>query len=383
MINSVSGIRSTGRICTDIADGLMGKGYKVSIVYGRESVPSAYESISHKFGNKFELYSHVAISRSLDLHGYGSIIGTKKIIRYIKDFKPDIIHLHNLHGYYINVFKLFEYLKTYEGKILWTLHDSWAFTGHCACFTYSNCYEWKKGCRECKHKTTYPSCSGLSNSEKNILLKKEAFSHVKNLRIVTPSIWLASMVKDSFLGHYPISVIHNGINTEIFRRRENTIKETYGIEGKVLILGVASYWGKARGIETFKKLATELGEGYSVMMVGVNQKQKESLPPNIICIPRTNSAEELAEIYSGADIFVNATLDDNYPTVNLEAISCGTPVITYDTGGSGESASIFGYVVERGNYRELINTIKNFEQPKMKSHDFSYQNMVNEYLRLY
>jgi len=355
-INSVCGVGSTGRIATDIHKILKDQGHGSYIAFGRGTSLNCDNSI--KIGTEYDNYTHVALTRLFDKHGFGSRKATQDFIRIIEDINPDIVHLHNIHGYYINIKILFEYLKKVNKPVIWTLHDCWPFTGHCAHFDFIGCEKWKTSCNKCPQKVEYPKSITLDNSKNNFIDKKGIFTGVNNLTIVTPSNWLARLVKESFLGEYPVKVINNGIDLQTFKPTQSNFRNQYNLNNKFLILGVASVWSERKGLDTFVKMANKLGEDTKIVLVGVSAKQKLNLPSNILVIERTNNIAELAEIYSVADVFVNPTLEDNFPTTNLEALSCGTPVITYATGGSIES--VFdgcGYVSEKGNLNELISNI--------------------------
>lgn len=385
MINVVCGIRSTGRICTDLAMALINQGHEVKIAYGREYVPEQFKKYAVRIGSEIDIKLHGLKVRLFDRMGFGSKKATLKFIEWVKEYNPDVIHLHNLHGYYINVEILFDYLKKSGKKIIWTLHDCWSFTGHCAHFDYIQCDKWKTICKRCPIKKEYPKRMFIDNSQKNYIQKKELFTGIKNLMIVTPSEWLSNIVKSSFLKEYNIKVIHNGIDTNNFKPVISNIKKKYNCNDKKLILGVSSVWNEKKGIDTIYELAKRLeSENYQMIIVGVNKKQKKKLPHNVIAIERTNNIKLLAELYSAADIFINPTLEDTYPTINLEALSCGTPVISYDTGGSGESI-MWGYVVEKNNIDEMEYRIRHFDVVKKSNMicNFDIIDMVNSYMELY
>lgn len=355
MINSVCGIRSTGRICTDLAEILEGQGHECKIAYGRESVPEKYQKYSIRIGNEASVRLNALSTRLFDNEGCNAIIATKKLIKKIKEYNPDVIHLHNLHGYYINVGLLFEYFKKSNKKIVWTLHDCWAFTGHCPCFDSISCDKWKTGCYKCPLHKDYPK-SYIDRSKSMYKLKREWFKDVKNMTLVTPSQWLADLVKQSFLKEYPVKIINNGIDLSVFKPTESNFRERYNLQDKKIVLGVASAWGDSKGLKDFFKLADVLDDNYKIVLVGLTEEQKKELPEKIIGITRTNSVTELAQIYTAADVFVNLTYQDNYPTVNLEAQACGTPVITYKTGGSVESV-LQNYWVKQGDLKGVVAAI--------------------------
>lgn len=362
MINSVCGIRSTGRICTDLADALTEQGHTVKIAYGREEVPEKYKKYAHKIGSDIDVKLHGVRARLLDESGFGSKRATVKFIEWVKKYDPDVIHLHNIHGYYINIEVLFDYLRTCGKKIIWTLHDCWAFTGHAAYCEAANCERWKKGCHNCPKRDDYPKAL-YDNSKLNWLKKRKLFTGIPNLQIITPSKWLAGLVKKSFLHKYPVSVIYNGIDTSVFKPVDSSeLRQKLNIGDKKVILGVAAIWNQRKGLDDFIKLNNLINKNeYQIILVGLNEKQIKSLPSNMIGISRTNSVQELVEYYSLAYAFVNPTYEDNYPTTNLEAIACGTPVITYNTGGSPESAEINGICIEQGNIKYIANIIKSIE----------------------
>jgi glycosyltransferase involved in cell wall biosynthesis len=392
-INSVCGIGSTGRIVVQIHKLLKEKGYKSYVAYGRDYARDCDSTV--RIGNKFDNYMHVAITRLFDRHGFGSKKATANFIEKVEKIDPDIIHLHNIHGYYVNIELLFKYIKEANKPVVWTLHDCWAFTGHCAYFDYIGCDRWKTGCYECPQKKTYPSSILIDNSKRNFERKKELFTGIKNMVIVTPSRWLAGLVKESFLKEYPVKripvkVINNGIDLEIFKPMESDFRKRYGLENKFIILGVANVWDRRKGYDYFIKLSETLKQDEIIVMVGLTEKQKKNLPKNIIGITRTNNVKELAEIYSAADVFVNPTLEDNFPTTNLEALACGTPVVTFDTGGSPECVDeSCGVVVEKGNLKELIEAIErirlntfNKDYCINRAKDFD-KSKYSEYLELY
>lgn len=359
MINSVCGVKSTGRICTDLAKELEKNGHEVKIAYGREKVPSEYQKYAVRIGNDLDVKIHGLQSRIFDMAGFGSKKVTQKFIEWTKKYNPDVIHLHNIHGYYINIEILFQYLKKeFKGKIIWTLHDCWAFTGHCSHFTFVKCYKWEKKCFNCPQKRQYPKSIFFDNSKRNYEMKKKLFTGIKNMKIITPSKWLASLVKKSFLGEYKVEVSYNTIDTVVFKPTLGNFRKKHSLENKKIILGVASTWNERKGIEDFFKLALKLDETYSIVLVGLNNKQLKRCKGSIIGIQKTNSKTELAEIYSAADIFFNPTYEDTYPTVNLEAEACGIDVITYHTGGAPETIHRKGsIIVEVGDLEKVLQIL--------------------------
>ena len=430
-INTVAGSCSTGRIAADMCRELQAQGNECVLAYGRWE-NNCEDITTHLIGTSLDYKVHGVLTRLFDLHGFGSKHATKEFLQWAEKYDPDVVWLHNIHGYYINVEMLFAWIKTRpEMEVKWTLHDCWAFTGHCSHFTAVKCDQWKSQCKHCCQLRRYPACYGVSLVSKNFERKRDAFTGVKKLTLVVPSQWLADLTRKSFLKEYPVEVHYNTIDVNVFKPTPSEFREKYGLQNKIVVLGVANVWDERKGLLDFYQLAEMLDNRYAIVLVGLNEKQIRSLPdkvkkakrvnnakesnavyafgdsmenysaeervemlpgdmkkvtaptvgykktayeeitgelesgavePNIkslyhavtrignrkklersgvgctiICIPRTNSTQELAEIYTAADVFVNPTYEDNYPTVNLEAQACGTPVITYDSGGSKET----------------------------------------------
>lgn len=358
-INVTANSGSTGKIAEQIGRLVMAEGWQSMIAYGRYANPS--ESNLIRIGTKFDLIEHGIESRLFDNHGLASRQATRQFIQKVEEIKPDIIHLHNIHGYYINYQLLFEYLSKLDTPIVWTLHDCWSFTGHCAHFEYAQCKKWQEGCyTPCPCKKSYPKSVLLDHSDNNWNIKRDCFTSVKNMTIISVSDWLGNLVKQSFIGSYPIRVIHNGIDLDVFRPVTATerLKTHYNIAGKYIVLGVANVWTERKGFEDFIKLRHLLSKDYAIILVGVSKKQKEHLPKGILGIQRTQNQNELAQLYTEASVYVNPTYEDNYPTTNLEAIACGTPVVTYKTGGSPESIdNTTGIVVPQHDINGLANAI--------------------------
>lgn len=360
IINCVCGIRSTGRICTELAEQLIAEGNEVRIAYGRmEEVPEKYQELAVRIGTKKDLLFHVLRTRLFDQHGFGSVRATRKFLKWAEEYKPDLVWLHNIHGYYINVEMLFAWIKSHpEMQVRWTLHDCWAFTGHCAYFTAAKCDQWKDHCSHCTQRKEYPACYGFGSVERNYNRKKRAFTGVSRMTLITPSRWLANLVKQSFLKEYPVEVHYNTINTDVFKPTPGNFREQFQLQDKIIVLGVASTWDDRKGFRDFLQLSTMLDERFVIVLIGLSIKMIQTLPSNMIGMERTNDARELAMIYTTADVFVNPTYEDNYPTVNLEAEACGTKVITYDTGGCRETIhDTKGVVVKTGSIEDLYAEI--------------------------
>jgi glycosyltransferase involved in cell wall biosynthesis len=355
-INTSVNAASTGRAAENIGRLLIAMGHESYIAYGRWYRPSESEII--KIGNNFDVLTHVIKTRISDYHGFGSKKATFAFIRKVESIKPDIICLHNIHGYYLNIEILFNYLKKVNIPVVWTLFDCWAFTGHCSYFDDIGCNRWESECYSCPKSHKYPASYFLDNSSKNYFAKKRLFNLPSNLHLIVHSIWLESLVKKSFLSNIPIHLIPNGIDIDIFKPSKNNIREKYNIKDRQIILGCASIWDKRKGYNDFLKLFEQLDSNQIIILVGLSKKQIQKLPYGVIGINRTENIQELAMLYSSADVFINPTWLDNFPTTNLEALACGTPVITYNTGGSPEAIDEnTGLVVNKGDINELHQAI--------------------------
>jgi glycosyltransferase involved in cell wall biosynthesis len=396
-INSVINTGSTGRIAEEIGKLAIENGWKSYIAYGRYGCESASTKI--KTGNIFSIYWHVILTRLFDRHGYGSKHATRDLVKKIKQINPDIIHLHNIHGYYIHIKTLFTFLAESKIPIVWTLHDCWTFTGHCSHFSFVGCDKWKTQCTNCPQKRMYPQSIFLDRSHNNFSDKRKWFLSVKELLTLVPvSDWLADLCRQSFLKEVTIKRIHNGVDTELFKPiaedKKRLVLAKYNIPPTFLILGVASKWEDRKGFNDFIALSGLLPNDCFILLVGLSKKQCKNLPPNIMGIARTDNVDELVELYATADVFVNPTLEDTFPTTNLEALACGTPVITYRTGGSIEPVSEnTGIVVEHGNVEGLYHAIQ-IVQKKGKTYYsdacrkrslmlFNKNDRFKEYLALY
>lgn len=382
-INSTCGFGSTGRIAVDILNTVIENDGEGLICYGRGEAPSGVPS--YKIGSEMLVRIHGVLSRVTDRQGFYSTNATKTLVQRIEEYDPDIIHLHNIHGYYLDIRVLFDYLKKCGKPIVWTLHDCWAFTGHCAHFTAVGCEKWKTGCNSCPSKKEYPQSLVLDNSEKNYNEKKELFTGLQNVTLVTPSKWLSDLVKESFLKEYTVKVINNGVNTDIFKPTESDFRKRYGIENKKIFLGVASVWQENKGLGDFIKLSKELPEDCKIVLVGLTETQMSMLPKEIIGLKRTENAKQLAEIYTAADVFLNPTYEDTYPTTNLEAISCGTPAVTYNTGGSPESLTGGrGITVQVGDVKAMFKAAQTLVGVKTDNpSEFDARKKYSEYEELY
>ena len=298
LINAVCGTGSTGKICAAIAQDYEREGHEVKIAYGRDGfVPEQFRKYAVRIGTDMDVRLHGIYTRLTDRHGFGSVASTKKFLKWAEEYNPDVLWLHNIHGYYINIELLFKWIKSRPHmQVKWTLHDCWAFTGHCAYFSYAGCDRWKNGCYNCPQKSSYPAAMLIDGSSFNYNRKKELFCGVPNLTIITPSYWLKRLVEESFLKEYPVDVLYNEINTDIFKPTFGDFRRRYGIEDKKIVLGVASTWEPRKGLDDFVALSKMLDDTFRIVLVGVTAEQAKELPEKIITIYRTNNQQELAEM---------------------------------------------------------------------------------------
>lgn len=383
---SYCGYGSVGKICQALSECLTKKGIENYVLYSRKNsnYPLAYRYSKHSSAKLQSLKSRI-----LGNYGFNSEHDTYRLINKFEEIEPDIVHIHNIHSHDCNIEVLFDYFRMKKTKIFYTFHDCWAFTGYCMYFDTVGCEKWKTQCEKCP---LHKKFSWIFDRSKELYERKKALFSELDLTIITPSAWLSMLTKESFLGNYPIKVINNGINLSVFKPYDSNFRGNYNLKDKFIILGVAMTWEDRKGLNTFVKLAKDLDDHFQIVMVGTNETDDKKLPDNIISIHRTKSQKELAEIYSAADIFVNPTMEENFPTVNIESIACGTPVITYDTGGSKEMLDDkCGIVVPRGDYKSLLLTISSYaktnkilksdcvERAKMYNQDDKYL----EYLAIY
>jgi len=387
-INITANWGSTGKIAESIGLAAMKQGWESYIAYGRWCNPSQSHLI--KVGNRLDMYLHYGEQRIRDNEGLCSRGATKRLIIQIKEINPDVIQLHNIHDHYLNYRLLFEYLNKTDIKVVWTFHDCWAFTGHCFHFVTKNCDRWKTSCYDCPLKDSYPKTI-LDRSNEHWQLKKDLFAGCKNLTIVPVSDWMGDFVKESFLKDKRIQVIHNGVDLKTFKPSEpqNTSEPNHRFK----ILAVSSVWYPDKGELDIYKLRTMLNEDdYEITMVGLSTGQIMNLPKGIVGAQRTQNVQELVHLYSDADVLINPTYADTFPTVNLEALACGTPVITYRTGGSPEAIDCkTGVVIKQGDVVSLANTIMRMKENPLSSADcrrraeehFDKEKCFEEYVNLY
>lgn len=368
---------STGRIMKEIGELAMANGWESYVAYskGRDGLPGS-TSIPVPVGNKASVAWHGLQTRILDRHGLGSVLATKRFIEDIRRIGPDIIHIHNIHGYFLNYRILFDFLSHSGIQVIWTVHDCWLYTGHCYHYMYAGCDRWKTGCGHCPQRGKFPRSLFADRSARNFRDKRDAFCSMPEdrLTIVPVSDWMRSEMSESFLKGYRFQVIHNGIDTDVFSPQpalESEVRRCYGLGDSHVILGIASIWSEEKGLNDFVEMAARLDSDEVIVLVGMDWKQLDDvlsrygrtvLGDRMVAVKRTADVHQLAGLYSTADVLVNPTWQDNYPTVNLEAISCGTPVVTYRTGGSIEAvAGDTGFVVEQGDIEGLVDAVRRVE----------------------
>lgn len=389
---------STGRIMQEIGELAIQHGWKsfIAYSYGRDGIkPCSSELVP--VGNKWSVAWHGVVTRLFDRHGLASGRATKDFIRKIDEIKPDIVHIHNIHGYFLNYKELFDYFSRRNIPVVWTVHDCWLYTGHCYYYSYIRCDRWKSGCGNCPQKGKFPASLIFDRSAQNFIDKKKAFTSMpKNLLTIVPvSDWIRNEMKDSFLKDYPFRVIHNGIDLSVFDIYDTeSVKQKYGLQNRHILLGLASIWSEEKGLNDFIKLAGMLNDDEVIVLVGITPEERKILPDNVVGIGRTENIRQLAELYAAADVFINPTWQDNYPTVNLEAIACGTPVVTYRTGGSIEVITEdTGMIVEQGDVKGLMDAARIIEHNgkdrysgacrKYALEHFRKEDRYEDYFRLY
>ena len=386
-VNLVYGTGSTGKIIADIMSLLKKYGNDVKALYGTGARSDNADAV--KVSGKTEYYFHNAVSRFTDHAGLYSWAATRRLIREIKMFQPDLIHLHTLHGFYVNYEMLFDFLKKANIPVVWTLHDCWTFTGHCTHFSQAKCIQWQTECRNCKLLRRYPQCYLKGDVKRNYLRKKSAFTGVKNLIITTPSKWLAAQVERSFLKDYPRVVIPNGIDRAIFYPRTSDLRAKYHLKDKKIILGVANAWNARKGFADLLTLAECLGSEYQVVLIGLSEKQLFNIPKRVLGILRTANQTELAQWYSVADVFVNPTYEETFGLTTVEAQACGTPVVVYETDGCPETvAPGNGCLIQQGNIRALEEAVRsivksNLRADSRKMEQFDRYKVYQSYIELY
>ena len=388
---------STGKIMREIGEKAISAGWESYIAYsGARDGIKPHSSKLIPVGNRFDLLCHWLATRLFDAHGLASRRATRKLIRRIREIDPDVIHIHNLHGYWLNYPELSAYLAASGKPVVWTVHDCWLYTGHCYHYSSAGCDRWQTLCHDCPCKKSFPSSYGLDRSKRNYQLKKGLFSAIPNLTLVVVSEWMKGELAHSFLSQVPCICIHNGIDTGVFAPAGTSqIPQGFGITAPVYYLAVASIWLEEKGLGDLAALAGLLAPDEQLVLVGkMTESQKRSLPEGVITIERTADVQTLVGLYRGATALVNPTWQDNYPTVNLESISCGTPVVTYRTGGSVESVvPQTGFIVEQGDVKGLYGCLQEIrrqgrEEWRTSCREYALSHFdkslaLEEYIKLY
>lgn len=362
---------------------LLKQGYDSYVVWGRGRKSSNKNEIY--LNDKIGVYFHAFMSRLTGKNGFYSKRSTNKLIKRLEEIEPDIIHLHNIHGYYLNIELLFNYIKRRNIKVIWTLHDCWTFTGKCAHFTSAKCNKWKRGCYKCPLTKEYPK-SFVDNTKWNYKKKKELFTNL-SIHIVTPSQWLAGLVKESFLKEYKIEIINNGIDTNIFKPTNSDFREKYHLNNKIIILGVASVWDKRKGLNDFIELSKMIDDNYKIVLVGLSNKQLKQIPNSIIGINRTENQQKLAGLYSTADIFFNPSLEETFGLTSIEAQACGTPSIVYNSSALPEIVNGYGIIVDHNEdyLNQVVKKCQQYIKMDCNQDSFKYSDkiMIKKYIKMY
>ncbi len=387
-LNTFCGVKSTGRIAYEIARLVKADGGECRIGYGVPGILPESEPFAYRIGTPMERKLHGAARKLLDAEGYGSRCGTRKLVQEMERFQPDLVHMHNLHGCYLNLDLLFGYLKKIDKPVVWTLHDCWPFTGHCAYFDAVGCQRWQTGCYSCPQKAAYPVCMGISGAKRNFAHKKKLFTSLKHLLFVAPCQWMTHPLSRSFLANYPVRVIPNGIDLAAFHPTPSDVTAAY--QGQKIVLAVAAEWDERKGLRFLIQAAKKLGAEYRFVVIGLDENQMAALPKEMTGLTHTANVKELAAWYTAADCLVNPTLEDNMPMVNLEALACGTPVAVFATGGCPEAADeSCGRVVPKGDVDGLCRAIVQLCQQDhtsaclKRAQSFDCKRTFQRYLDLY
>lgn len=385
-INVTCGDGSTGNICVAVSRLLTERGHENAVLYakGNHAYPFGY-----RYMTPFEIKRQALRSKLCGNYGFNSRKATKRLLEQLDRLEPDVLQLHNLHGHNCDLEALFGYIRQHRIKTYWTFHDCWALTGYCPHFDMVGCDRWKTGCGDCVQKRQY---SWLFDRSRTMLKRKRALFSDLDMTIITPSVWLKELVQSSFLGTYPVRVIPNGIDLSTFKPTESDFRAAHGLEGKYVLLGVGYRWDERKGLDVFTELARRLDERFRIVLVGTDNAVDKRLPDGVLSLHRTRDREELAKLYTAADLFVNPTREDSYPTVNMEALACGTPVLTFATGGSPEILGEgCGTTVPKNDIdaleREIVRICENApyrqESCLARAKDFDMHRCFEEYVKLY
>ena len=393
LINSYN-FGSTGRVCCAVQKYLNNTGDICLFAYG-EGKASDELHYNYKISTKKKMTLHAIKTLICGLHGYYSKQDTKRLILWIKNEKPDIIHIHNLHGGYVNYITLLNAVGVLGIPVVFTLHDCWLYTGKCYHYYEANCDKWLKNCGNCPQLSMYPKSYFFDRTKKMLTDKKHTFEKLHDATITCVSDWLAGEARHSFLNKYEIVTIKNGIDTEIFKSVSNEWQsDGVEIRGKYVILGVASSWNSHKGLGDFIRLAKLLCEDEVIVLVGVTEEQAQKLPPNCIGIKNIGDKHQMAQMYNRADVFLNCSSEETFGMTAAEAMSCGTPVIVYNATACSELVGEnCGYVVaphDIDDIRKCIDKHKSIGSEAMRQscrknvlEHYAEQNMAKEYANLY
>lgn len=392
-INTTLNVGSHGKIAEQIGMKIIESRFDSYIAYGRDM----HESHSHsiKIGGSVSIFFHYLMTRLFDAHGLWSRSATRHFVNQLKVLKPDLIHLHNIHGYYLNYPILFKYLSELRIPVVWTLHDCWPMMGHCSNPDNEGCERWMKECYNCplKHRD-YPQSYLFDNSRRNYRLKKEFFTSLDNLHVVVVSNWLKTIVERSFLKRFPIDVIYNGIDVGIFKPTENNLREKLNLQDKFVILGVSNVWNSYKGFNDFISLANSLDNSFCIILIGVNNHQIKLLPPNIIGVPKTDNQLELVKYYSMADVVMSLSYQETFGLTIVEGMACGTPAIVYNRTATPELVTKeTGIVAHAGSTDSIMEAIAQIKSKSKKSYSvacrkravehFNKEDRCQDYINLY
>ena len=353
---------STGRITFDLKKVMEANGIEsyVAFGFGYNAKDNEKDTV-YRIESDRELFISKLWTKATGHHGFNNKRETKRLLAWIDEIKPDIIHMHNIHNHYVNIRMLLRYIADKNIPCVLTMHDCWTFTGHCAYFDFSGCDKWKTGCNHCPSLRDYPKTfAPIDPSSWNYKMKKKLFAPL-NITFVSPSQWLCNLQQQSFLKDKPCVVINNGVDMSVFHPIKSNVREEYGIGNRKMILAVAGGLAKRKGKDYLLKLPSLLNDDEVLVLVGLKNGQETLLPTTnkVIGIQRTKTPDELVGLYSEADVFINPTLEDNFPTTNIEALACGTPVVTFRTGGSWECVDdATGRVAEKGDIVDLLDKIR-------------------------
>ena len=388
-INAVYGFKSTGVIVKDIGNTLAHNGDVAYFAYQttNESVENGY-----LVGNKPDWKLHAVHSRVFGKQAYASKCATRRLLKWVDEIKPDVVHFHNLHSNYINLNLLCDHLAKKNIPTVITMHDCWYFTGKCSHYAAVKCGKWQEECGSCPlSKTEQPSLF-FDSTSKVLKDRTEHLRKLPGLTLVGCSQWIANEAKKSKLGTADICVVYNGVDTEIFKPHESDIRNELGLEGKFVILGMADKWFAPQNREIVEKIIAAQDENSKIVIVGCRKEQMAyfSKFENVVPMGYVSDRHRLADVYASSDVFVNLTRADTLPTVNMESICCGTPVITFDCCGSPELVDEeCGFVVREGDYIGLLEAIENIKSKPLcfdlyKQHQkFDKNQCYKKYLDIY